>query len=162
MEQRSIRMVELFLHTADEDVKIVEADLETQVSVLVEQHGGNTDVELWLEDVDEPLARERTLHDCGVEEHDHVHLGRKQRIEAFVRFGGDTIANEFGPSTKFKRVYDWSTGKDGFRLTADQRAKHVFELTGTDIEPEMDEHIGRYAHDGELRLDIVPTDRHAG
>jgi hypothetical protein len=155
-------MIELFLHTADEDVQIVEADPESRVAVLVEEHADGVEVELWLEDADEPLARERTLQDCGVEEHSHVHLGRKQRIKTFVRFNGETIEKDFAPSATFKRVYDWSTSEKEFNLSPDQKAKHTLELTGTDVEPEMDEHIGRYERDGKLRLDIVPTDRHAG
>lgn len=154
--------MELFLHTQDQAIALVEVDEGVVVEAFIADRGDAAELEVWLGDADEPLARERTFLDLGVTRHSHLHLGRRRQIATTVRYNTVEIEREFGPNKTFERVYDWAAGKHGFDLTADEKAKHTLVLAGTDVEPEMSEHIERYAVHGKLRLDLVPQDRHAG
>jgi hypothetical protein len=154
--------MELFVHGKSEEVDVVEVDGSVLVATFIDQRGESGEVELWLEDADSPLARDRALADVGVTHHSHLHLSRSEKVDTFVTFNGETKDKEFGPNTTFKRVFNWATSKDVFPMDAQQKAKHTLEIVGTEIEPEMSEHIDQYATDDMLRLNLVPKDRHAG
>jgi hypothetical protein len=154
--------MELFLHGQGEEIDVVEADGAVLVATFIEERGGDTEVELWLEDADAPLGREIALEDAGVVHHSHLHLGKSKKIDTFVTFNGETKDKEFGPSSRFQKVFDWATSAHEFDLTPEQKAKHTLEIAGTEIEPDMTAHIGSYATEHVLRLDLVPKDRHAG
>jgi hypothetical protein len=159
---RRIADMELFLHGKGEEVDVVEVDGTVVVAAFIDERGEDAEVDLWLEDADAPLARDSALVDSGVTHHAHLHLSRSKKIDTFVAFNGDTKDKEFGPNSTFKRVFNWATSKDVFPMDAEQKAKHTLEIAGTEIEPEMTEHIDRYANDDVLRLNLVPKDRHAG
>ena len=154
--------MELFLHGQGEGIDVVEADGAVLVATFIEERGGGAEVELWLEDADAPLGREIALEDAGVVHHAHLHLGMSKKIDAFVSFNGETKDKEFGPNSTFQRVFNWATSKDEFPMDPEEKAKHTLEIAGTQVEPDMTAHIGSYATEHVLRLDLVPKDRHAG
>jgi hypothetical protein len=153
--------MELFVHGKGEEIDVVEVDGGVLVAAFIEDRGEDGEVELWLEDADAPLGRELALADAGVGRHAHLHLSNSKKIDTFVTFN-DTKDKEFGPNSTFQKVYDWATSKHEFDLTPEQKTKHTLEIAGTEIEPEMTAHIGSYAKDDVLRLNLVPKDRHAG
>lgn len=81
-----------------------------------------------------------------------------------MRYGGVDHTHFFGPATTIRRIFEWATGKDGFNLTDEQRAKHVLALPGAD------HFLGWTVHSGSLVpagtcaavLDLDPKARFEG
>lgn len=118
---------------------------------------------VWLEDADESLDPERTLAESGVNEGAQVHVSRCRRVDVRMRYGGDDKNRTFSPAATIARVFDWATGKDGFNLSAAERAKHTLQVCGQKTQPDRADHVGSYA-DGECKacFDLAPKERFEG
>lgn len=151
--------MELFLHTSD-GIAIADYDDETTVADLATRVG-HPDATAWVEDDDAPLAPTtrvaKATHHRG-----HLHLGRCSEVTVTVRFGGDAIETPRPPGTTIQSIFAWATGPHGYKLTADQRAKHELGVCGTGVIADRNDHIGTLAADCALCLDLAPRERFQG
>ncbi len=151
--------MELFLHTSD-GITIAECDDVTTIADLAARVG-HPEATAWLENQDTAVAPgvrvAEVIHHRG-----HLHLGRCRVVDVSVRFGGDSIAISRPPGTTIQAVFTWATGPQGYKLTADQRAKHELGVCGTGVIADRNEHIGTLATDCGLCLDLAPQERFQG
>lgn len=152
----------LYIHReAQQDAEVLEADGTGTVS---QTFGIPDDATVVLaEDSDEPLSPEATVA-SSLEDRAHAFAGHRARVLATVDFNGVTIEKEFSASTRVKRVFDWAVGKHGFDLGEIDAAEHAVALSGTEVMPPEDVHLGSLDADtpGAVAFDLVPKKRFEG
>lgn len=151
--------MELFLHTSD-GIAITEIDEQTTIDDLAIRVG-QPDAAAWIEDSDDAL--EPTTKVAEVVGHrGHLHLSRCREIRVTVRFGGDDIEDTRPPGATVQTIFAWATGPKGYKLSAEQRAKHEVGVCGTGVIADRNDHIGSLATDCALCLDLAPRERYQG
>jgi hypothetical protein len=146
----------VFLH-APGDLRVVELEgHETAADLL-----GTGEGELWLENAEEPLARETKL--AELEPGAHLTRSSCRRAVATVRFNDERKTKKFPPGTTVARVFAWAAGEDGFNLPAGQRPKHTLGLCGTLTQPEKSDHLSELVDDEcAVCFDLAPKERFEG
>jgi hypothetical protein len=88
-----------------------------------------------------------------------VHLHRCKHIEVEVRFGAEVLRHPFRPATTVVRVRLWAGHKLGMR--PGDIAEHVLQLAGTEVQPDVDTHIGALTKCPKcsVSFDLVPAHR---
>jgi hypothetical protein len=145
----------VFLHSRDQLQAIDLQGHETVEDIL--DRGG----ELWLENAEEPLARDAKLAEFGA----GVHLTRTscRRAVATVRFNDEKKTKEFPPGTTVAHVFEWAAGPHGFDLPAGQRPKHTLGLCGTLAQPDKSDHLSQLVDDEcAVCFDLAPKERFEG
>ena len=62
-----------------------------------------------------------------------------------------------------ERVFDWAVSKRGFGLTPTDAAEHVLQITGTNVQPDLADHIGSFVDKRcVVSLSLVPKIRNEG
>lgn len=146
-----------FLHSKGDVVVATIAPDET-VGDLLGRHGEG---ELWLENADEPLPRDKKLSELAPGS--HITRSRCARVAATVRFNDQKKMKEFPPCSTVARVFAWAAGNDGFDLPAGQRPKHVLALCETASQPEKSAHLSELVGDEcAVCFDLVPKERFEG
>lgn len=157
--------MELYLHSpGPEEPELIERELSSTVADLLAEAGAEQSLSLWLQDADEPLQDALTLEEAGIASRAHVHRGRCRRIDVVVRYGGEDLPKDFSPSATIKRVFDWAVGEHGFKLSKEQRAKHVLAVPGADHFLAFTVHVGSVADldTCSVVLDLAPRERFEG
>jgi hypothetical protein len=129
-------------------------------SILIEKHGLETDVLIFLEDSDEPLdelllVREHAGH-VGVK----VHVHRCRHVEVAVTFNNETVHHRFGPGATVARVKHWAA-EHKFKMSPEEASEHVLQIKGTHDRPAPGTHLGTLAacpHCA-VAFDLVPDQR---
>jgi hypothetical protein len=152
----------LYVHReAQQDAEALEAD---GAGTVGEAFGIPNQAAIVLaEDSDEPLSPEASLAG-SLEDRAHAFAGQRTRVLATVTFNGVTIDKEFSASTRVRRVFDWAVGKHGFNLGEIDAAEHALALSGTEVMPPEDVHLGSLDADtpGVVAFDLVPKERFEG
>jgi hypothetical protein len=88
-----------------------------------------------------------------------VHLHRLKAIDVTVRYAGRDIHRTFRPSSTVKRVKQWAAHE--FAISASDAAELMLQVTGTDVRPDLDTHIGALVKSPEraIAFDLVPAPR---
>lgn len=150
--------MEIFLHT-EQDLTVVEIE-ETSAVIDIAAHDGAL---VFLEDRDEPLVEDLTLVEQGVGDGAHIFAGKHHKIAATVWFNGVPERNDFAPSTRVGKVFDWACGHGQFDLSKVDKAEHTLSICGTDAPADMRKHVGEYAGpNGDVCFDLVPKHRFEG
>ena len=125
---------------------------------------GLADGELvWLEDSDDALEATRPISEVGVTHRGHVHVNRCRRVEIEVNFNADARTRRFPPAATVRRVFEWATGNQGFKLSETDRAQHVLQICDTPTQPDESDHIGSFiADECGVCFDLVPKQRFEG
>ncbi len=129
-------------------------------AILIQKHGLETDVLIFLEDCDEPLdelllVREHTGH-VGVK----VHVHRCRHVEVAVTFNNETVHHPFGPGTTVARVKHWAA-EHKFKMSPEEASEHVLQIKGTHDRPAPGTHLGTLAACPKcaVAFDLVPDQR---
>jgi hypothetical protein len=129
-------------------------------ALIIERHGLEEDVLLFIEDMDEPID-ELLVVTAHVELPGiKAHLHRCRHIEVTVAFAGAIVHHRFSPGTTIDRVKRWAAeGK--FGMSEEDASEHMLQITGSLDRPAPGTHIGTLAtcpacH---LSLDLVPDQR---
>jgi len=106
------------------------------------------------EDAEEAIAALAMIPD-GL----RVHLHRLTGIDVEVRYAGRDVRRTFRPGATVARVKRWSTQELG--IGASDAAELMLQITGTDVRPDVDTHIGSLveAPTRALSFDLVPSPR---
>jgi hypothetical protein len=149
------------------DVKLVEIDdhatiqeLKHAVLALLPPGTDASELALSVED-DEVHAHGNATHvkhlkkDHGV----RVHLHRCKHIDVQVRFNGQTVVHQFPPAATVGRVRVWAGDKLG--MAPGDIAEHVLQIEGTNVQPDIDVHVGALTKCPEcsVKFDLVPAHR---
>ncbi len=129
-------------------------------SIIIEKHGLEPDVLIFLEDSDEPLdelllVREHAGH-VGVK----VHVHRCRHVEVAVTFNNETVHHRFGPGATVARVKHWAA-EHKFKMSPEEASEHVLQIKGTHDRPAPGTHLGTLAacpHCA-VSFDLVPDQR---
>lgn len=157
--------MEIYLHTPGrEDPEIVEVDATATFGDFAVAAEDEESELVWLDDQDEPLASEQSLEAAGVAENAHLHRNHCHRIDVRVRYGGRDYSEWFSPAARIKRVFNWATGPVAFKLTPEEKIKHVLALPNADHFLAPTVHIGSVAEPGTCSavLELAPRERFEG
>lgn len=113
-------------------------------------------VHIYIEDEDEEdaLAKlEKVAHGLRVQLH------RLKAIDVTVHYAGRKVARTFRPSATIGKVKKWAAHELG--ISPSDAAEMSLQITGTDIRPDVDVHIGTLVHAPVkvLSFDLVPSPR---
>lgn len=129
-------------------------------TLLIEKHGFDAAVLVFLEDEDEPvdeliILRERAGH-SGIK----AHLHRCRHVAVAVTFNGETVNHQFGPGTTVARVKRWAA-EHKFGMTEEEASEHVLQIVGTQDRPSPGTHLGALVTCPVCRIafDLVPDQR---
>lgn len=122
----------------------------------IPQEATKQDLNLYIEDDDdEEHIRQLTEVPDGL----RVHIHRQKGIDVQVLYAGREVQRTFRPSSTVARVKRWATEELG--IAASDAADLMLQISGTDIRPDADVHIGSLAK-GRARsicFDLVPSPR---
>lgn len=117
----------------------VAASLSAVVAAVREYMGAAAgELHLFEKDQDEELASVEGRRAIAIVAH------TCRLVSVSVNFGHETKTERFPPSATVSRVLRWATGKKGFDLDDDPRAKANLMLPGADQPLPKDAAIGRY------------------
>ncbi len=128
--------------------------------LLIEKHGLEADVLIFLEDGDEPLHEAVMIREhvgpVGIKAHVH----RCRHIEVSVTFNGQTVHHQFAPSATIAKVKRWAT-EHKFHMTEEEAGEHVLQICGTHDRPAPSTHLGTLTSCPACKLafDLVPDQR---
>ena len=105
--------MKIFIHT-NNNLKYVVADLEPEqkVGFLVKKYASELvsnqdyveDVEVYLKNKKDDLDKGKTLKQSGIEEGDHVFVGRCKTIDVVINYAGKEFTLSVPPSTNSRRL----------------------------------------------------------
>jgi hypothetical protein len=130
---------------------------------LAKKHGWSEDIFIFMEDEDEPVDEKKHVHHCAGPAGVKVHVHRCHKVEVKVTFNGETEPHKFSPSATVNRVKRWAAEKK-FGMSPEEAGEHVLQLTGSDVRPDPNTHIGTLVttHRCEVNFDLVPNERNQG
>lgn len=150
------------------DIKLVEVEDSATVEELkkacldlLPSEAREVDLELHLfaEDDEEYHEGHHKVEHLKKPHGTRVHLHRCKHVDVTVRFAGQTISQEFRPSTTIGRIRQWAGEKLG--MLPNDIAEHVLQIDGSNEQPDVDVHIGTLAKcpTCSVELDLVPAHR---
>jgi hypothetical protein len=98
-------------------------------------------LDVFLENGEEPLARELVLVEHLSAKFAPVHLAKPGKIQTSIEYNR-SIRRNFRPNVTIARVLQWAVGEKGFNLdkpTADFQLKHQGQVLS------LDDHLGQIA-----------------
>jgi hypothetical protein len=154
----------VYLHQeSQQDASAVET---AETTVIADALGidSNGDVVVLVEDADEPLNIARTFAEGGLSDRTHLFCGRHHRIEVAVSFNGEQRERAFSASTRVERVFRWAVGEHGFELGKADAAEHTLALSGTNVIPPSDAHLGSLPEQTPCHVAfmLIPKHRYEG
>jgi hypothetical protein len=152
--------LEVFIHSQERDLEVVEVGPDSTIREIMEERSVVEEIQVWLEDQDEPIDIELTIEQLKIESGAHLHHSRCKEVAVEVVFNGQDNHRAFAPSTRVEKVFKWAS--DAFKIPQDQRANHMLRVAGTNEEPNPDAHIGELAHDCSINFILAPRHRHQG
>jgi len=137
-----------------------EQTLSSVKALILEKHGLQGDVLIFLEDSDEPLDEAVAVRQQAGPTGLKVHLHRCRHIEVDVRFNNETARHRFGPGATIARVKRWAA-EHKFGMTPEEASEHVLQILGTQDRPSPGTHLGALTKCPDCRLvfDLVPDQR---
>lgn len=149
------------------EVSHIELDPAHTVEILkakiIEKHGGEEALFLFLEDAEEPLAPTVVVGEIFRTGPGKVHVHRCRRVEVTVSFGQEVAKGPFGPGATIAHVKRWAAERK-FHMTPADAAEHRLQIAGTHERPPPGTHIGTLVSCPacHLSFDLVPDKRVQG
>lgn len=113
-------------------------------AMLIEKHGLEADVVLFLEDSDDPVDELLVVCEHAGNAGVKAHIHRCRHIKVAVTFNNETVHHEFGPGTTVARVKQWAAIHK-FKMTEVEAGEHVLQIAGTHDRPAPGTHLGSLA-----------------
>jgi hypothetical protein len=129
-------------------------------AILIEKHGLEADVLIFLEDRDDSLEECLLVREHVGPTGIKIHAHRCHHIEVTVTFNGEPLTHRFGPSATVHRVKRWAAEKK-LGMSEEEASEHVLQLTGTQERPTPGTHLGALAKcpHCHIAFDLVPDQR---
>jgi hypothetical protein len=120
------------------------------------------DLQVWIEDSDEPLNPNISLKDSGIKARSHLHIHTCHQINVTVNFNGEAKSHPFPPAKTIGTVKKWADHQ--FNLKDVDSTDYVLQVCNTADRPSEDTHLGSLTNpdDCSLCLDLVPKQRIEG
>lgn len=147
-----------------EDIEHIVAEGDARLAdirvALVNKHGLDATILVFIEDEDEPVAESVLAGPCHGLGARPIHLHRCHRVGVAVTFNGETVRHEFSPGTTIARVKRWAA-ETQFGMSPEEAGEHVLQVSGTHNRPSPSTHIGALVRHGQCRIafDLVPEER---
>lgn len=127
---------------------------------LIEKHGLDQAVLIFIEDHDEPVEEAVLVGERAGAAGVKAHLHRCREVEVTVTHNGDTVERKFGPGTTVARVKRWAA-EEKFGMSRDEAGEHALQIVGTHERPAGSVHIGTLTACPICRLafHLVPDER---
>lgn len=111
---------------------------------------------LFIEDDDDEAAIDKLE---AIVDGLRLHLHRLKAITVSVRYAGREAHRTFRPNVTLARVKRWAT--DEFGIVASDAAELMLQVSGTDVRPDPDVHLGSLvkAPHHSVGFDLVPAPR---
>lgn len=111
---------------------------------------------LFIEDDDDEDALLKL--DCAIDDL-RLHLHRLKAITVTVRYAGREAHHTFRPNATIARVKRWAAQE--FGVTPSDAAELMLQISGTDVRPDSDLHLGCLVKKPEhsVCFDLVPSPR---
>lgn len=127
---------------------VVRLQLEPQSTALDVRHAcasqlgvkKDSEMALFVEDQDEPLADTATIGSLAGEHGVRLHVHRCRRVGVKVTYSGRTVDRAFGPGATVGAVKRWAARELG--IPKEDAAELVLQIAGTQDQPDVDVHIG--------------------
>ena len=121
-----------------------------------------TDLQVWLEDSDEPLNPDEAINKVGIQKHSRVHIHTCHRIGVSVNYQGKTQSHPFAPSTTISTVKMWADKR--FNLNDVDATEYALQLCNSSERPSDDIQLGALTSPSECSVcfDLVPKQRVEG
>jgi len=135
-------------------------DFRALKSILIEKHGLETDVLIFLEDSDEPVNELLMVREHAGRVGIKTHLHRCRHVEVTVTFNNETVRHRFGPGTTVTRVKLWAA-EHKFKMSPEEASEHVLQISGTHERPAPGTHLGTLTMCPKcsVAFDLVPDQR---
>lgn len=129
-------------------------------ALLVEKHGFPIDVEIFIEDNEEPPSETAVAREHADVKGLKVHLHRCKKVVVPVTFNGKTVEKKFPPSATIARVKYWAAVKE-FGMSKEEAGEHVLQIAGTHERPAPGTHIGTLTSGAvcAVAFHLVPDER---
>jgi hypothetical protein len=129
-------------------------------ALILQKHGGDAAMLLFLEEGDEPLDETVQITALGCAGGLKMHLHRCRHVEVAVTFAGETVHHSFRPGATIARIKRWAA-EHKFGMTEEEASEHRLQLAGTDERPAPGTHIGTLAMCPacQVSFDLVPDER---
>lgn len=120
------------------------------------------ELQVWVENSDEPLDIDGTLEKAGIKKHSRLHIHRCRRIKVTVNYQNKTETHPFAPSATIGVVKKWADKK--FGLNDVDATEHALQICNSVERPSVDVHLGSLASapDCAICFDLVPKQRVEG
>ena len=127
---------------------------------LVEKFDIPSDAVLFAEDVDEPLDDLAPAIDHARATGLKLHFSLCSKVEVLVTYNGETVDCHFAPSATVGRIKK-QVAETQFKMSDEEAAEHVLQLSGTHDRPAPGTHIGVLSppETCEVKFDLVPDER---
>jgi hypothetical protein len=128
--------------------------------IIVEKHGGQPDVLIFLEDHEAPLEDHILIKELSGPGGAKLHLHRCHHVQVAVTYAGETKHGSFAPGTTIARIKYWAAVTK-FGMTEDDAGEHLLQIAGTQERPAPGTHVGTLAScpDCRVHFDLVPDER---
>jgi hypothetical protein len=128
--------------------------------LLIEKHGLDEGILLFLEDADDPSDERVAVCEHRGPHGLKVHVHRCRHILVTVTFNGEMVEHGFAPGITVARVKHWAAERK-FGMTPAEASEHVLQISGTHDRPAPSTHLGAISHCKHCRLafDLVPDER---
>jgi hypothetical protein len=165
--------ITLFVHREGCKPQVVQANASEHLDELLTRAGVAAGVPVFVgeceqcrtddqdedgkEDAHDPANPSLTLENLGLHHGGHVHCHRCRRVEVMVHYGSGTRRHKFSPATTVASATVWAKKK--YKLTDSDAVTYVLQITGTNVVPQANSHLGELVHfpKCELCFDIVPS-----
>ncbi len=152
-------------------ITLVRVHLKDTVADLIKvarEHGLSTpegsEVFVFVENTDTPLALDAKIDEVGLISRSRVHIHCCKRVEVTVNFNADQLKSFFPPSATVAWIKKWAVGKDGFGMSDVDATEHLLQVCHSTDRPDEDMHIGTLvkASDSAICFDLVAKQRVEG
>ena len=143
-------------------LSIPEAGTVQDILVAAKELTDLKDLQVWIENSDEPLNPIISLKNSGIKARIHLHIHNCHRISVTVNFNGESKTHPFSPSKTIGTVKEWACHQ--FNLNAADSTEYVLQIFNSIIRPSESILLGSLTKPGDCSLcfDLVPAQRIEG
>jgi hypothetical protein len=148
-----IREIEHIEVRPDHTIAVIKA-------ILIEKHGCEADILIFLEDHETPLEDHRVIKELCGPGGVKMHLHRCRHVAVAVTFASETEHHRFAPGATVARIKTWAAVTK-FGMTEEEAGEHLLQISGTQDRPAPGTHVGTLASrpDCRVHFDLVPDER---
>ena len=129
-------------------------------NAIIAVSGEQNDVELYVEDEEDPVSDCTRLSDRDIRKGLRVHVSRCRSVTIEVTYNGQVESRKFSPALTIAKVKRWAT-RHGFDMSKEEAGEHALQIGGTHDRPSLNTHVGALTNPTtcSIDFDLVPDER---